>query len=407
MSTLASRALAGAFALAIVLVLARPSPAQEVTPGPSSPWRDALIAGAEMQGGRPDPLPNSSELGLGGGIIQALPATRDMPASLFAPPPPPSRGYIRPDEPYLLFEPGIDRDPASPPGWFSGVEFAVVKTKVLPGLSNVVTPGQHISNTPTNGPAGAGQQVVGLPSAPLNWTVSPRFFVGYRFPSGFGGFMASYRYLGTSGSGTLGGPAGPFTLRSGATFNFFDLDYVSNEWSLRPRWEMKWTIGLRNLFLYYGSHAYQPASQAAAGNGILNQRDFNNLYGIGPHVSLGLTRHIAETRWSFTAWGDLGAVFDYTNQLYAIKAQSTTGNGGPAYGSTSTFGHQATPMVNGRVGLTWQPAQDSQTRLFVGYQYEYLWDLTRLSQGNGSPVIPGSLGQLFDQGLVFQLSFRF
>jgi hypothetical protein len=314
---------------------------------------------------------------------------------------------LRTDAPYLVFDPLLDYSPSAPPGWFAGAEIQVLKTHVIPGLRNVVTPGQHISNSPNSGPAIGNQQVVGLPFAALDWTVSPRVFAGYRLPSGFGEFMASYRYLGTGGSGVSPGSNGPLALSSRAAFNIIDFDYNSREFSLGPQCDMKWTIGVRSLFLFYGSKASQPFGQASAGNGILQERDFNNLFGIGPHAALELTRHLGDSRWSLYARGDFGAVFDWTNQNYLTRSTTLGSNGQPLVGQTSTFGHQATPMVNGRVGVTWQPSPTSGSRLFLGYQYEYFWALTRVPQSNGGASVPPSLGQLSDQGIVLQATFRY
>ena len=42
--------------------------------------------------------------------------------------------------------------------------------------------------------------------AQLDWTVSPRFELGYRLPSGFGELDVAFRFLMTQGSGST--PAG-------------------------------------------------------------------------------------------------------------------------------------------------------------------------------------------------------
>jgi hypothetical protein len=248
---------------------------------------------------------------------------------------------------------------------------------------------------------------VALPAAHLDWTVSPRVFLGYRLPSGFGEFMVSYRHLGTVGSGVIPGANGPSALNSRFAFDILDLDYNSRELSLGPRWDMKWSFGLRSLFLFFDSRASQPFDQASAGNSVFQARNFNNLFGLGPHATLELARHLGNSGWSLYARGDVAGTFDWTHQGFVVASTTLGPHGRPLVGETRAFGQQAAPMINGRVGVTWQPSPSSSTRLFVGYQYEVIWDLNRVSQGNASPFAVPSLGQFWDQGLVLQATFRY
>ena len=137
-------------------------------------------------------LPNGPDAGIGGGVLQALPRTRDFPASLYTPPPAPrvdASGILRIDAPYFERDPLLDPPMFPAPGWFAGAEMMVVKPHLVGQMGNIVQ--NRSSGTPTT---------VVLGSAPLDWTVSPRVFFGYRLPSGFGEFMVAYRYLGTVGS---------------------------------------------------------------------------------------------------------------------------------------------------------------------------------------------------------------
>jgi ankyrin repeat protein len=66
-----------------------------------------------------------------------------------------------------------------------------------------------------------------LQSAPLDWTVSPRFAVGYRLPSGFGEFSLGYRFLATQGADSSDQPLGPASLSSRLDINAVDNFHIS------------------------------------------------------------------------------------------------------------------------------------------------------------------------------------
>ena len=74
-----------------------------------------------------------------------------------------------------------------------------------------------------------------------------------------------------------------------------DLDYSNSELSLWPKWDMKWTVGLRILTLFSDSRAAQPFAQAAAGSGIVQTRDYINPVGFGPHAALELARRLGDS----------------------------------------------------------------------------------------------------------------
>ena len=74
--------------------------------------------------------------------------------------------------------------------------------------------------------------------ATLDWTVSPRFEVGYRLPSGFGEVDVAYRFLLAEGSGSttdpIAAPDATAALTSHLNINVGDVDYASRETSLGP-----------------------------------------------------------------------------------------------------------------------------------------------------------------------------
>src|SRR5260370_18349387 len=117
----------------------------------------------------PDPLPG-------------LPHPPNAPASLFAPPTGVPSIAIE-TQPYFQFDPLLDLPGLPQPGWFAGAEVGLFGTHLTNQLAEQVT---------VPGPA---PNTVALPSAPLNWTVAPRFEVGRRLSSGFGEISLSYRFL--------------------------------------------------------------------------------------------------------------------------------------------------------------------------------------------------------------------
>jgi hypothetical protein len=396
--------LAGAVIFALCDVgLAQEPPAQPA----ALPAADvkAITDAAAARESLPPPLPGSTDYGVGGGVLEALPRPRDTPRSLFGPEMAPSTGGIRIDAPYFTPDPLLDPPFFPSPGWFAGAEVQIVKPHLIPNLSNSVLPGHFINNIPNSNSIGGKSTIVDLPSAPLDWTASPRIFAGYRFPAGFGEFMVAYRHLGTDGSGVTPGASGPVNLSSRFAFDMLDLDYNSRELSLWPKYDMKWTFGLRNLFLFFDSQGTQPFSQGPAGS-VFQARGLNNLYGLGPHYALELNHRLGESGWSLYSRIDSAAIFTWGTNEWSAASSTLGPNGRPLVGQTNVFGHQMVPTINGRAGVSWQPSPTSGTRVFIGYQYEVFWALNRVPQSNGTPFIPPSLGQYWSQGIVLQATFK-
>jgi hypothetical protein len=394
---------------AAVFALCQVGLAQETPPRPAATNSAALDAIAETvvaQENLPQPLPSSPEYGVGAGVLEALPRPRDTPRSLFGPAQPPSTGGVDLDGPYFVRDPLLDPPFFPSPGWFAGAEAQIVKPHLINNYRNSVFPGKSINDTTGNFPLGPKATTVDLPAGPLDWTASPRVFAGYRLPAGFGEFMFAYRHLGTTGSSSVPDTNGPIGLGSRFAFDTLDLDYNSRELSLWPQWDMKWTLGLRNMWLFSATQGAQPLDQASAGNGIAFARQTNNFWGIGPHAALELNRHLGDTGFSLYFRTDFGTVFTQTFEQWETVSTKLGPNGRPLPGQTRAFGHQQVPMINGRAGVTWQPSPTSGARVFIGYQYEVFWDLDRIPQSNGTGFSPPSLGQYWSQGIVLQGTFK-
>jgi hypothetical protein len=390
---------------ALVCTLCAVGIAQETPPGSpaaNSVAADTIAEAVASQESLPIALPGSPDTGVGGGILEALPRPLDTPRSLFGPEQPPSAGGIQTQGPYFVTDPLLDPSFFPAPGWFAGVEVQIVKPHLSPNLIGSTVPGHHVPVYENNSQIGPKATNLNIPSAPLDWTASPRVFAGYRLPSGFGEFMVAYRHLGTSGAGSVPDTAGPIGLNTRFAFEIFDIDYNTRELSLWPKCDMKWTIGLRQMWLFYGLQGDQPFSQAAGSNRIAFAQATNNAYGIGPHGALELNHRLGDSGFGLYTRLDGGAVYSNVWDQWNTVSSTTGAGGQPLRGQTNSFGHQFMPMLNWRAGVTYKPAQYSGVRVFLGYQYEVFWDLNRLPQANATPFSPPSLGQYQSQGLILQ-----
>ena len=379
--------------------------AQETPPRPpaaDSTALDAIAREVVAQESVPQPLPSGPEYGVGAGVLEALPRPRDTPRSLFGPAQPPSAGGVALDGPYFVSDPLLDPSFFPSPSWFGGAEVQIVKPHLRPELIGSTLPGHYVPVYENNSPIGPNATTLNIAGAPLDWTASPRVFAGYRLPAGFGEFMVAYRHLGTSGTGTSPETTGPVSNFTRFAFDTLDIDYASRQLSLWPNWDMKWAIGLRNMFLSYSLQASQPFDQASAGTNILFARSSNTLWGIGPHAALELNRRLGDSGFSLYFRADFGAGFSKVFDQWNTVSSTTGANGRPLPGQTNSFGNQFIPQINGRAGVSWQPAPTSGIRAFMGYQYEVFWDLNRLPQFNSTPYSPPSLGQYWSQGIVLQ-----
>ncbi len=347
------------------------------------------------------PLPGAPAAGGGSGSVEAIlrapPHPRDVPASMFATSTPRTSAPMPIDAPYFVRDPLLDIPQFPAPGWFAGAQLQVVKPTLFNHLGQVGQYTQKGTRTSTS---------VQLPSAPLDWTVSPYLFLGYRLPSGFGDFAVAYRYLATVGSmGVRGAANGPAILSSRLAFNMIDLDYSSRELNFGHGWDMKPTLGLRILTLFFDSQSDQPFALSAAGNGTFQKRETNNLVGLGPHAALELSRHLGNSGWALWLRTDFTDAFDWINDGASTRSTTLGPAGRPLASQTYVFGHEDTPILNVQVGVTWKPTRYSGTRLFLGYQYEHFWALQAINTfSNGTTA---SLGQLTDQGVVMQATFNY
>ena len=255
-------------------------------------------------------------------------------------------------------------------GWFATVDLNAETAHVHNELTSSVTAG-----TTTN--------TISLPSSPLNWTVSPRFEVGYRFGEGSGELLVSYRFLTTSGSqttpdfGTVGNTG---LLRSQFSMNVIDVDYACREVALAPWADMMWRMGVRTANLFLDSADTSP---------LLRQHESNYFLGAGPHVALDLWIP-AEASFGLFFKIDGAGVFGRVQQNF-----DETLPGGIS-GSTRQDALSSTTMLNAQAGVAWTPL--ANWRISTGYTYEHWWDAT---------FVNNSRGDVWTQGIFFRTEWRY
>jgi hypothetical protein len=328
---------------------------------------------ADLPPARQPDAPSPSEF-----TVPARPA-----AALTSGPPTPTFAPVPLPGPYFEVDPLLDRPPLPPPGWFADVDLGIVS----PHVKN------HLSG-PVQFPFQAAPDTVALGSAPLDWTAFPRFEAGYRLPSGFGAFSLSFRFLDTDGNGTAAGLDGPAALHSRLSLHEAGLDYSNGETSLWPNWDLKWAVGLRLIYIFFDSRADEAPSLAAAGSTVVEQRDSNWYCGVGPHAELELDRQIGCTGLAFVLRGE-GTI--YLGRLrQAFYETSTTG----LSASSSVPVTQGVPELGFFVGVRWEPPQWKAAQFYLGYQYEYWWDVGR----NNNTT---SAGDVEVQGIFVRAALNF
>lgn len=328
--------------------------------------------------------------------LPGLPRPPDQPASLFQAAPA-GQVYGCPDFecPYFQRDPRLDPAELPQPGWLFDVEVGIVGSHVVNRV------GQFVSPPPAPVPF-----VLSVPMARLDWTVSPRFELGYRLPSGFGELDIAYRFLLASGAGStadpIAAPDGIAALKSRLSLHLGDLDYASRETSLGPSWGMKWRIGLRSADVFFDSRADEPLAVATApgASGIFERRISDNFWGIGPHAAVELRKRRNPWGLGWVGRLDSGLLFGRVTQRFA--EESTTSGAG---GTFDLSNPQQVPMLSGFLGLDWRLPCHPNLDILLGYSAEYWWNVGRLSDPdfyNGR-----SAGEVGLHGALFRLEYNY
>jgi hypothetical protein len=325
------------------------------------------------------------------GVLQSLPRPPDTPSSLYQQPSAaPAYSCAPLPGPYFEKDPRLDPPCLPQPGWLIDVDLEAVGPHFKNRLRDTVQVDALAPDT------------LHVPSADLDWTVAPRIEVGYRLPSGFGEFAVSYRFFATDGSATLPSPDGLAAVRSRLDLNEVDMDYASREF-FTDQWpyvHMKWRFGLRWADAYYDTQALEPFAAAAAGTGVFERRTSNNFWGLGPHVGLELDRKFCGTGLALVGWADGATLLGRIRQNFSEESTLLGPGGLPLSGNTRLSVSQDVPIINWFAGLSWQPPDYPCLRAYVGYAYEYWWNVGRNSN-------TASRGELSDQGVLVRVGFNY
>jgi hypothetical protein len=292
--------------------------------------------------------------------------------------PPACAPYEDNNGPLLKGSPLLDEPAWAPPGWFGAVDLDIV--------------GPHVKNRVKGDvPVGGGTTTVQLPGPPLDWTVSPRFDLGYRLSQSTGEILASYQFLTTSGSSTLAGfdaAGNPGALHSRLDLQVFDLDYASRE----PSWavgtcslDWKWKVGLRLAGAYFDSRATSP---------LLEQHTTNDYFGLGPHAGLDLRYCLAETGLALFGRVETALTVGDVHQTYAEAFP-----GGAPGGAAGARHTQPAPFLGLEAGVTWSPIGNDQVKVTTGYTFQNWWSVGEID--------PGSRGDVTVQGVFTRLEWRY
>jgi hypothetical protein len=278
---------------------------------------------------------------------------------------------FRPPPPGLICGPD-----ARQPGFFGAIEASVLYPRFRNGLIAPVT----VANVP---------HLVGVPSADLDWTGSPRVELGYRLPDSMGELLAAYRSVVSEGTESLGRYdfLGPGFVRSRLNVNEIDLDYHSGPFTVAPYWDLSWRLGVRIATAYWDTRAR---------GRFLEQRVSNNFVGAGPHLGLEASRQL-DLVPGLALFGRIEAAFVVGGIDQNFEEVQRLG-GTTFGGATHVEASRTVPMLNLLAGITYTPPQSRWLRFAFGYQFEQWW-------GVGDAGASGA--DLSIQGLFFRGEFNF
>jgi hypothetical protein len=294
------------------------------------------------------------------------------PTSIDAPPMPP---YPAP----LPNHGAVFGPPAAEAGLFGAVEADIVKP--------------HLTNR-LSGPAFFGDgsfDVVQLPTASQDWTVAPRFELGYRLGDGLGELVISYRFLDTDGKADVpnfdlyaANPDGQLQTR--LSMNVFDFDYGTPDITIGSNFDLKGRLGVRLADVYFDSTGL---------GDVTWQRTSNRFVGAGPHAAIdgwyhfpGLGLGVFARVEGALPVGDVSQRFD---ESFVFGDGSTFASYGSQHGT------RWVPTVNAQIGLGWA-LPGTRLRFSGGYEYEQWWYVGHVG---------ASRAELFDQGAFLRADFSF
>src|SRR5262249_42844909 len=147
--------------------------------------------------------------------------------------------------------------------------------------------------------------------------------------------------------------------------------------------------------VFFDSRQQESTEALAPGNGLFTTQTSNNFWGLGPHLGVQLAQHIEGSGLGVVARVDAASLFGRTHQRFAEEILFEGTRGSTSVGETRRSNPQTVPMLTAVLGIAWQPQAFQQLTVFAGYQYEYWWDVGRLSTST-------SRGELSDQGVLLR-----
>lgn len=311
-----------------------------------------------------------------------------------APPPPPTMPQGYPGTiGQQIHQMRQDHLPPAPPpepgGWFAGLEADLVKPHVNNRLRGRVRV-EDLAST-----------LVAVPTTELDWTVAPRFELGYRLPGGQGEFLFSYRFL--VSEGTDQGIAADdelraqMKIRSRLDLNVFDLDYAIQAAAPCSGWDVRWKVGARVANVFFDSKRVLRLTDLDSDSDFrMVDRVSNHFIGGGPHLGLDVWRQLGAS--GIAVFGRvegaivIGQVSQSFEERFSFSDLIRIG------GASRVSETQAVPVLNFQAGLGWVPPAFPCTRFSIGYQYEHWWNLGDVGS---------SQANLWDQGVFFRGEYRF
>jgi hypothetical protein len=282
-------------------------------------------------------------------------------------PQPPCNPWEDRNGPVLKGDEFLDDKGDSPPGWFGALEAGLVASHIRNHLTNQVS-------------VAGGTDTVHLPTADLDWTVSPRFELGYRFAQAAGELLLAYRFLVTSGSQVLPGfdaNGDPAALHSRLDMHAWDFDYGNWENALLPWCEMKWRIGARLATVFFDS---------TANSSLLEQHTSNYFIGAGPHIGLDLRHTVACS--DFAVFGRVEGAFLVGRASQSFEEIVGAGPGSVG-GATRAEQTTVAPWVGVQAGVEWAPLGAEHLRLSVGYTFEHWWNFGDVGDSHAEVITQG------------------
>jgi len=155
-------------------------------------------------------------------------------------------------------------------------------------------------------------------------------------------------------------------------------------------------------YTWLDSTVSQPFNVAAAGNGVYADRAVNYTAGAGPHFGVGLDHNFAQPGLSFLTKIDIADTFSRVRQRFSVATTPLTPAG---RGELLDRFWSEVPILNFQVGLGYQPPGHPNVHLFVGYVYEFWWQVATNSTLEGSPQ--SKFGFFDNQGVVLNVAVDF